>query len=76
MCQVVQTVCCFTFWIFLGQVNSVAFNEESTVAVSGCQDGVVRCFDLRDRNAPIQVIFCSHLAYCHSFFQPSMQICE
>ncbi|MCP9263825.1 WD repeat domain-containing protein 83 [Dirofilaria immitis] len=37
-----------------GQVNSVAFNEESTVAVSGCQDGVVRCFDMRDKNAPIQ----------------------
>ncbi|VBB27996.1 unnamed protein product [Acanthocheilonema viteae] len=37
-----------------GQVNSVAFNEESTVAVSACQDGVVRCFDIRDKNAPIQ----------------------
>ncbi|VDN33582.1 unnamed protein product [Gongylonema pulchrum] len=37
-----------------GQVNSVAFNEESTVAVSGCQDGIVRCFDIRDRSGSLQ----------------------
>uniref|UniRef100_A0A0R3QKR9 WD repeat domain-containing protein 83 n=1 Tax=Brugia timori TaxID=42155 RepID=A0A0R3QKR9_9BILA len=37
-----------------GQVNSVAFNEESTVAISACQDGIVRCFDIRDKNTPIQ----------------------
>ncbi|KHN87942.1 WD repeat domain-containing protein 83 [Toxocara canis] len=38
-----------------GRINSVAFNEESTVAISGSQDGTVRCFDMRDKSGPIQV---------------------
>uniref|UniRef100_F1L6P4 WD repeat domain-containing protein 83 n=1 Tax=Ascaris suum TaxID=6253 RepID=F1L6P4_ASCSU len=39
-----------------GQINSVVFNEESTVAISGSQDGAVRCFDMRDRSGPIQTL--------------------
>lgn len=46
----------------------MAFNEESTVAVSACQDGVVRCFDVRDKNAPIQVIL--YFPSLCSFFFP------
>ncbi|VDN59134.1 unnamed protein product [Dracunculus medinensis] len=39
-----------------GKVNCVAFNEESNVALSGSQDGIVRCFDVRDKSGPIQVL--------------------
>uniref|UniRef100_A0A0N5AH90 WD repeat domain-containing protein 83 n=1 Tax=Syphacia muris TaxID=451379 RepID=A0A0N5AH90_9BILA len=39
-----------------GSVNSVAFNNESTMAFSGCQDGKLRCFDLRVRGSPVQTL--------------------
>ncbi|MFH4977874.1 hypothetical protein AB6A40_004583 [Gnathostoma spinigerum] len=39
-----------------GKVNSVAFNEESTVAFSASQDGSVRCYDVRQKSDPIQVL--------------------
>lgn len=38
-----------------GAVNAVAFNEDSTVALSAGQDGLVYCYDSRSRGQPIQV---------------------
>lgn len=47
------------------RVNCLAFNEESTVILSGSVDGTVRVWDLRSRrNDPIQVcLFFMHLRY-------------
>jgi WD40 repeat protein len=38
-----------------GVINAVAFNEDSRVALSASQDGTIRCFDVRTRNAAFQV---------------------
>lgn len=38
-----------------GAINSVAFNEESSIALSASQDGTVACHDIRSRERPIQV---------------------
>lgn len=41
----------------VGQVNCVAFNEESTVALSGSIDGSVRIWDCRSKKSePIQIL--------------------
>lgn len=43
--------------IVAARINAVAFNEESTVALSASLDGTVRCYDMRVRGGePIQVI--------------------
>jgi len=39
-----------------GGVNAVAFNEDSTVAISAGQDGLVYCYDVRSRGPPIQIL--------------------
>ncbi|CAD5212520.1 unnamed protein product [Bursaphelenchus okinawaensis] len=39
-----------------GPINAVQFNEDSRVAMSGSQDGTVRCFDVRSRAAAFQIL--------------------
>ena len=42
--------------LFVGAVNCVKFNEESTVVLSGSVDGTVRAWDCRsNKQDPIQV---------------------
>jgi mitogen-activated protein kinase organizer 1 len=39
-----------------GTVNTVRFNEDSSVVISGSIDGSVRCWDVRSKRLePIQV---------------------
>jgi len=43
-------------------VNTVQFNEDSSVVISGSIDGTVRCWDVRSkRYEPIQVS-CHHIS--------------
>ncbi|CAD5216934.1 unnamed protein product [Bursaphelenchus xylophilus] len=39
-----------------GPINAVQFNEDSRVALTASQDGTVRCFDVRSRAPPFQVL--------------------
>ena len=55
----------FCFQGHAGTVNTVRFNEDSSVVISGSIDGTVRCWDVRSkRYEPIQVSLASGDASC------------
>jgi len=45
------------YYLCLGRVNCVQFNEDSSLVISGSVDGTVRAWDCRSRRLePVQVI--------------------
>lgn len=56
-CNFANTTNWYINLFFCQRVNSVAFNDESTVLISGSFDATIRLWDLRSSNfQPIQVI--------------------
>lgn len=51
-----------------GVINAVKFNEDSRVALSASQDGTIRCFDVRTRNAAFQVGFYNWAIFIFEFW--------